>query len=428
MTPFFLLASASITDGLMTASMTIIAVILLAMMSAGRVQVAAFTHSPCWRRAAGVSSLLSTLSMATWSDSRAVREYQDFLASGQQEISMTPDRPSVIVRPAEGSSELAEGLFAMGFGNDVVITPEQELPYSEELYPIYITIPPTQLKQFLTTLRDSFRERRDDFVFFSGGLTFGNIEKVLKDYGYCRDTMTQVLITGMKFSPRIDDISVNLGNDAQGEVKLAGECCACGKWQGSISQRLERNGVRCKTGFYREWRRSMVSNPGNILFCFRGNGFVYSMVLLVSESLNAQWERSAYDAVFHVVGAVRAEPTSLKDVAIYYDAEASDMLWSISGMLRGSRAITITYGFEERLFGIAEASDPQEQCRLVDSQEMWPFLYEPFEDIPKFMEYMCYAQDECGLLPSVSFLRRNINAMEKPPVIRPGNLRADGVV
>jgi hypothetical protein len=397
MTPFFLLASASITDGLMTASMTIIAVILLAMMSAGRVQVAAFTHSPCWRRAAGVSSLLSTLSMATWSDSRAVREYQDFLASGQQEISMTPDRPSVIVRPAEGSSELAEGLFAMGFGNDVVITPEQELPYSEELYPIYITIPPTQLKQFLTTLPESFRERRDDFVFFSGGLTFGNIEKVLKDYGYCRDTMTQVLITGMKFSPRIDDISVNLGNDAQGEVKLAGECCACGKWQGSISQRLERNGVRCKTGFYREWRRSM-------------------------------WERSAYDAVFHVVGAVRAEPTSLKDVAIYYDAEASDMLWSISGMLRGSRAITITYGFEERLFGIAEASDPQEQCRLVDSQEMWPFLYEPFEDIPKFMEYMCYAQDECGLLPSVSFLRRNINAMEKPPVIRPGNLRADGVV
>jgi hypothetical protein len=335
--------------------------------------------------------------MATWSDSRAVREYQDFLASGQQEISMTPDRPSVIVRPAEGSSELAEGLFAMGFGNDVVITPDQELPYSEEPYPIYITIPPTQLKQFLTTLRDSFRERRDDFVFFSGGLTFGNIEKVLKDYGYCRDTMTQVLITGMKFSPRIDDISVNLGNDAQGEVKLAGECCACGKWQGSISQRLERNGVRCKTGFYREWRRSM-------------------------------WERSAYDAVFHVVGAVRAEPTSLKDVAIYYDAEASDMLWSISGMLRGSRAITITYGFEERLFGIAEASDPQEQCRLVDSQEMWPFLYEPFEDIPKFMEYMCYAQDECGLLPSVSFLRRNINAMEKPPVIRPGNLRADGVV
>ena len=255
--------------GPITTSMTIVAVILLAMMSAGR--VTAFTLYPSWRRADVVSSSLSTLYMATWSDSRAVREYQDFLASGQQEIVMTPDRPSVIVRPAEGSSELAEGLFAMGYGNDVVITPDQELPLSEEPYPIYITIPPMQLKQFLTTLPDSFRERRDDFVFFSGGLTFGNIEKVLKDYGYCRDTMTQVLITGMKFSPRIEDISVNLGNDAQGEVKLAGECSACGKWQGSIAQRLERNGVRCKTGFYREWRRSMVSNPETLLFCFRVN-------------------------------------------------------------------------------------------------------------------------------------------------------------
>lgn len=117
----------------------------------------------------------------------------------------------------------------------------------------------------------------------------------------------------------------------------------------------------------------------------------------------------------------------MKEVALYYDEEASDMLWSISGMLRGSRAITLTYGFEERLFSIAEASDAQ--CQLVDDAEMWPFLYEPFEGIPKFMEYMCYAQDECGLVPSVNFVRRrNVNQMEKPPKIRPGNLRADGVI
>lgn len=104
------------------------------------------------------------------------------------------------------------------------------------------------------------------------------------------------------------------------------------------------------------------------------------------------------------------------------------MLWSVSGMLRGSRAITLTYGFEERLFGIAEASDAQQQCQLVDDAEMWQFLYEPFEGIPKFMEYMCYAQDQCGLVPSVRFLRRNVGTIEKPPVIRPGNLRADGVI
>jgi len=172
---------------------------------------------------------------------------------------MTPDCASVIVKPADGPSELADALFQMGAGDDVLVTPGQELPASAASYPIYITIPPTQLKQFLATLPDSYRERRDDFVFFAGGLTYGNIEKLLKDYGYCRDAMTQVLITGVKFRPRIEDISVNLGNDSQGEVKWAGECSACGKWQGSIAQRLERLNVRCKTGFYREWRRHMVS-------------------------------------------------------------------------------------------------------------------------------------------------------------------------
>ena len=95
-------------------------------------------------------------------------------------------------------------------------------------------------------------------------------------------------------------------------------------------------------------------------------------------------------------------------------------------MLRGSRAITLTYGFEERLFGVAEASDPDQQCTLVD--DMYPFLHAPFEDIPKFLEYLCYAQDECGLLPSASLLRRNVGKMDPPPIIRPGHLRADGVI
>lgn len=204
----------------------------------------------------------SQIRMATWSDSRAVREYQDFLASGKQVIEKTSDGASVIVRPVDGPCELADALIKMGMGDDIVVTPGQELSDSvggAETYPIYITIPPTQLKEFLTSIPDSFKARREDFVFFSGGLTYGNIEGILKDYGYCRDAMTQVLISGVKFSPRIEDISVNLGMDAQGEAKWAGECAACGKWQGSIEQRLERQNVRCRLGFYREWRRLMVS-------------------------------------------------------------------------------------------------------------------------------------------------------------------------
>jgi hypothetical protein len=204
----------------------------------------------------------SPLRMATWSDNRATQEYQDFLASGKQEIEKTPDGAAVIVRAADGPCELADALFSMGMRDDVVLTPGQELPDTvggADTFPIYITIPPTQLKQFLTSLPDSFRAKRDDFVFFAGGLTYGNIEGILKDNGYCRDTMTQVLISGMKCSPRIEDISIGLGLDSQGEQKLAGECAACGKWQGSIEQRLTRQNVRCRLGFYREWRRLMVS-------------------------------------------------------------------------------------------------------------------------------------------------------------------------
>ena len=68
--------------------------------------------------------------------------------------------------------------------------------------------------------------------------------------GYCRDAMTQVVISGMKILPNghVEDIKAFLGSDASGEDKLAGECTACGKWAGSIVERLERSNVLCKTG------------------------------------------------------------------------------------------------------------------------------------------------------------------------------------
>ena len=113
----------------------------------------------------------------------------------------------------------------------------------------------------MKNLPESFVSRRDDFVFCSGGRRYGNIEQVLKDFGLARDTMTQFLITGIQFTAfRPQDRSVQLGFDAGGTEKWAGECSACGKWQGAIADRLERNAIRCNTHFYREWRRLMVSS------------------------------------------------------------------------------------------------------------------------------------------------------------------------
>lgn len=79
-----------------------------------------------------------------------------------------------------------DALTEMGMGGDVVLLPGQELPFSlgdRSDYPVYIALPPTRLVEFLSNLPESYRSRQDDFVFFSGGLEFGNIEDVLKDRG-----------------------------------------------------------------------------------------------------------------------------------------------------------------------------------------------------------------------------------------------------
>lgn len=123
---------------------------------------------------------------ATWSDSKAVQDYQNFLQSGKQEIDLKKDVASVIIKPLDGSTALAEALVEMGKSDDIVLTPGQDLPPSlgdATEYPIYITLPPWQIESFLQNLPDNYRERNEDFVFFSGGLNYGNIEDVLKDRG-----------------------------------------------------------------------------------------------------------------------------------------------------------------------------------------------------------------------------------------------------
>ena len=210
--------------------------------------------------------------------------------------------------------------------------------------------------------------------------------------------MTQVLISGMRPTPsgRMEDLSVRLYTDtANGEEKRAGECAACGKWAGAIAERLERNEVRCRTDFYREWRRRM-------------------------------WERSVFDAVFHLLGIVRSQPTTVAQVANYYSEEVSDMVWEMSQLLRGWKALTLTYGFEERLFGVAESVGKEQPCTLIS--EMYPFVWgnHVFLESKMFVDYLNYAQEEMGLLQGVDLPKKSDDDFRSN--MRQGNLRADGVV
>ena len=282
------------------------------------------------------------------------------------------------------------------------MTPGTPLPLTiddRDSYPIYIALPPQELNDFLKTLPEDWKPRIEDFVFLSGGPLCGVIEPILKKYGYARDTMTQLLCGGFTTpdtnignigKPR--DLSCNIGTDAQGETKWAGETATCGKWAGAVQERFETNDIRCKTGFYREWRRLM-------------------------------WERASLDAVFNIIGVVREEPTTIKDVAVYYEQEASDMLWQITSNLRGWLAVTLTYGFEERLFGFAEARFGGVQCEI--SEEMFPFVFcAPLDKGNKLVEYLNYAKDRRGLIQNIELPECDYS----PSSMIQGNLRADGAV
>jgi hypothetical protein len=132
-----------------------------------------------------------------------------------------------------------------------------------------------------------------------------------------------------------------------------------------------------------------------------------------------------YDAVFHLLGAVRSEPTTVADVALYYGDEVSDLVWEISGLLRGWKALTLTYGVEERLFGIAEGTGKDQPCTLVDEVYPWIWGNSVFQEGKMFMEYLRLAQEDKGLLPSITLPAAK---EEQATIMRQGNLRADGVI
>ncbi|KAL7535640.1 hypothetical protein ACHAWF_005220 [Thalassiosira exigua] len=356
------------------------------------------------------SATTSSALEATWSNGQAIREYQDFLASGKSELDKEDDGPSVIVRSSQSTNvtPLTDAVNALGKGDDVILTPGQPFPPSlggRESYPIYVTLPPYELKEFVQNLDDAWKARAEDFVFFSGTKVCGVVEPVLREFGMCRDAMTQVVV-GFSLPPpgsglggvakKPEDLSCNIGTDAKGEEKWAGESQTCGKWNGAVASRLDANGIRCKTVFYREWRRAM-------------------------------WERALYDAVWNVVGAVREDKTDHADVAYYFETEASDMMWELTNGLRGGLAVTLIYGFEDRLFSIAEMRGKGEPCELLD--DMFDYQQNIFPGKCRMLwEYCNYAKDQRGLLQGSEVPPIPTQLSELPSIVKEGNLRADGTI
>ena len=135
----------------------------------------------------------------------------------------------------------------------------------------------------------------------------------------------------------------------------------------------------------------------------------------------------AFDAIFNLVGIVRDDPTTIKDAAKYYESEISDMLWEVTSKLRGMLAVTLSYGFEERLFGFATQLVDAHDRQCAVEEEMYEFMFcPPLNQCPMIVEYLNYAKDEKGLLGGGDLPKPKGNA--PPSLMRQGNLRADGII
>lgn len=114
-------------------------------------------------------------------------------------------------------------------------------------------------------------------------------------------------------------------------------------------------------------------------------------------------------------------------MAMFFELEASDMMWEIANHLRGGLAVTLIYGFEDRLFSIAEMRGKGEPCELNDN--MFDYIQNVFPGRNRMLsEYCNYAKDKRGLLQGVNVPPVPSELTELPSKIRQGNLRADGTI
>ena len=272
------------------------------------------------RRAAPRLRAAARPRMQVWSNNEAIEQYRNLL-SGKEEV-REPDRPSVIVGDGAVASVFREG----GGGEDLTVRRGESIPLEwkgQTSFPIYICVPEDELEGII---RACPKEKVDDLVFISTG----NIELLLKKYSLCGNDNTQIVpyFTIFDKGSRPQDCLVDLGKDAQGCQKYAAETTVCGKWAGPVSDRLERLGLHCRTVFYMDWRRIMI-------------------------------ERCVFESVFNLVGVLHKDQkdrqgVTLGEVGLYYAAEVEDMIVEINRALRGSMAITLMMGIEERLFAYAQ--------------------------------------------------------------------------
>ncbi|CAM9230913.1 unnamed protein product [Chrysoparadoxa australica] len=271
--------------------------------------------------------------MQVWSNPWAIREYQDLLNGVAPEA--TKDGASVIIGKGKLTpGKLGTSLANLGLGDDVLLGRGEELPATItdklvcgggaavddnvlEEYPIYVAVPLHEVKSVIEATPE---ERKRDLVFLQSD---GSLEPLLKSKYICRKDQTQALLYWdiKEAGAKPIDLATGLGTDKMGIEKYAGQSVVCGKWAGSLTERLQRSDLLCESIFYDNWRREML-------------------------------EKVVFGACFNLVGALH-DFQSVGDIGEYYAEEVGDMMNEMQFCLRGQLAVTIPNGYPERAYALA---------------------------------------------------------------------------
>ncbi|KAJ1459940.1 hypothetical protein M885DRAFT_510406 [Pelagophyceae sp. CCMP2097] len=290
---------------------------------------------------------------AVWSDSRAVKDYQDLLAGTAPR--RLEDGPALVI----GSDSMAKAFAELAPASpDAVLGVADAIPLmldatrypalteaQRSVFPIYVFCDADELEPLLQACP---AEKKDDLVFmhYRGQM----VEPVLRRYGCFRDTQSQVVLYyAVNEFGKVDDDRTCMGNDAMGREKWAAESCATGKWAGAVADRMVRANLHCSELFQRDWRRHM-------------------------------FERCVFEAAYGLVGAVHKK-VPISEVHEYFPDEVDDMLYEIQRALRGHLALTLLNGVEERMAAYSKTqrrSKKDDRAAVVFAKDTWKntFFYD----------------------------------------------------
>jgi len=279
-----------------------------------------------------------------WSDNRATREYQSFLEGTLPPFTL--DIPSLFINSPASTPTLLH----LQNPDDITVSITDEFPSTisgNDRFPIYVTLPPSELNNFLTTISLT-PEQLEDLVFFSDSVI---IESILRVHGLIGTDQTQAVL-GVTLSDtvrkRFSTTAVKLDDvDSMNEEKWAGGGSVCGKWAGSIIRRtyskldvtaefledeeLGDNKKPIRHNFYREWRRVM-------------------------------FERAIGSMAVDLVGASHVKSSGgdsldRKSVTNNHADEIVDLARELAAGLRQTMSVSLLTNFEERVIETVSMSD-----------------------------------------------------------------------